>query len=277
MDVKVMAVTPEIAKQWLKTNTGNFRKLDMRRVTLYSKEMAAGQWQLNGETIKFDSDGMLLDGQHRLHAVVESGATVEMLVVNNVTASAVSMDRGKPRSLSQWLTHEGVPSANSVASVARSVLAHNKGYWTLQGWTVDLVSDSEQIQFVRDHREEIIDAVRLCSKCKFIPVSQLGAILLIGSGMDLPSENKMASWFAKSLIDGVDLQEFDPVYHLRKRLIEQVGAAAKVSLFVKRMLATIAWNKTVLNQPVKILRVSVTGPTKTELPNKVLMAHREED
>lgn len=48
--------------------------------------MKTGRWVLNGETICFDSNGVLRDGHHRLLAIIESGVTIEVLVVRGVAA-----------------------------------------------------------------------------------------------------------------------------------------------------------------------------------------------
>lgn len=76
----VIDVTPELARVWLRANTRN-RNTRERAVTEYARDMVAGHWNLNGEAIKFAYDGSLLDGQHRLRAVIEADATVQMLVV----------------------------------------------------------------------------------------------------------------------------------------------------------------------------------------------------
>src|SRR3990172_8052075 len=73
-------VTPNPPREWLRTNTHN-RKLRDRAVADYARDMTAGHWTLNGEAIKFATDGTVLDGQHRLRAVIDSDVTVQMLVV----------------------------------------------------------------------------------------------------------------------------------------------------------------------------------------------------
>ena len=66
-------VTPDMARTYLKSNTHN-RPLDAARVSKYAADMRAGRWLVSPETISFDEHGVLLNGQHRLGAIVESGA-----------------------------------------------------------------------------------------------------------------------------------------------------------------------------------------------------------
>jgi hypothetical protein len=70
--VAIETITPKQAQVILAHNDRN-RSLASSRVTVYSGAMLAGEWRMNGETIKFNGDGTLLDGQHRLAAVVRSG------------------------------------------------------------------------------------------------------------------------------------------------------------------------------------------------------------
>lgn len=76
----VVDVTPELAQSWLDTGKSN-RPVSESRVQKLTAQMQAGLWRLNHNGIAFAKDGTLLDGLHRLHAVVRSGMTVPMIVV----------------------------------------------------------------------------------------------------------------------------------------------------------------------------------------------------
>lgn len=83
MHTKVEIITPEIAKNYLAFNSKN-RNMRKSVVTQYAKDMAAGKWELTHQGIAFNCDGTLLDGQHRLAAVVESNCPVQMMVTRGV-------------------------------------------------------------------------------------------------------------------------------------------------------------------------------------------------
>jgi len=80
---KVCEITPEIAKKLLELNTHN-RKIKAGVVQKYVKEIMAGAWVPTASGIGFNEDGILIDGQHRLMAIVESGITVKLLVVTDL-------------------------------------------------------------------------------------------------------------------------------------------------------------------------------------------------
>lgn len=69
---KVETITPDMAREYLKSNSMN-RPLNDRTVNLYAQEMRTGNWKLNGEAICFGKNGALLNGLHRLYAIVKSG------------------------------------------------------------------------------------------------------------------------------------------------------------------------------------------------------------
>lgn len=57
---KVEKITPEIAKIYYSRLTGN-RVINRQAVKTYIAQMKTGRWVLNGETICFDSNGVLRD------------------------------------------------------------------------------------------------------------------------------------------------------------------------------------------------------------------------
>lgn len=118
----VVFITPDMASRWLEKNTRN-RKIRATTVNRYARDMTAGDWELTGEAVKFAADGTLLDGQHRLAAVVKSGTTVPMYVIRGLAPSAQRvMDTGDKRSAAGQLQIAGHANTTLLASVARLAL-----------------------------------------------------------------------------------------------------------------------------------------------------------
>jgi len=78
----VVDVTPELAISWLYSNKRK-RPFSNYRIQKLCVQMKTGRWRLNHNAIAFAKDGTLLDGLHRLLAVVSIGKTVPMIVVVN--------------------------------------------------------------------------------------------------------------------------------------------------------------------------------------------------
>lgn len=125
IDISFEMVTPEMASTWLETNSESQRKLNKSIVRQYESQMRKGLWiGDNGESIKFSKDG-LIDGQHRLYAIIELNKPVMMMVMRGlVVKDAIkTMDLGKKRSLGDILRIHGVETVpgmneNVLASVA---------------------------------------------------------------------------------------------------------------------------------------------------------------
>lgn len=84
---RVMMMTPDMARKMLKRNFSN-RKLRAYHVNRIRVLILGGRWRFNGETIKVDHEGNLLDGQHRLQAIAEAGVPCRLILVTGVDRDA---------------------------------------------------------------------------------------------------------------------------------------------------------------------------------------------
>lgn len=98
---KLMDVTPEIAKRWLEQNRGN-RSINQKQVDTIAKDILAGDFDTTHQGIAIATDGTLLDGQHRLLAIVKANKTVKLMVTFNAVKSR-HIDSGMKRSESNRL------------------------------------------------------------------------------------------------------------------------------------------------------------------------------
>lgn len=124
--VTLKTVTPDQAKTWLDPETVNIRNRHVRRTAVNNlvADMLNERWFFTGETIVFDTEGHLSDGQHRLQAVVEAGTSQRFVVVTGVDPEAQRyIDSGLKRTAADAITlsYEDVDSVH-VAAVARAVL-----------------------------------------------------------------------------------------------------------------------------------------------------------
>jgi len=268
---KIETITPETAQKWLDGNTGNIRRKDNKRVTNYSNELLSGNWDVNGETIKFNQQGALLDGQHRLAACVMSGVTFQSFVVRGLVSDAAHIDRGRPRTIAQWIAHGGVKNAPVIASAARHVIAHDKGLWATSSWSSDFSTDSEIIEFAIKWQHEL----NTCIPHSSVNVSRSAftAVMFIGAGRRPIEECEVATWFRDAFLKGEAITGAEPVYHLREKC-KPSSTRGRINSHTARMLLTLAWNKTVKGEECssRDLTIRLTGPKKQESPTKILVA-----
>lgn len=156
MKAKVMTIGPELARQMLEKNNGN-RPVSKRAVRRYAHDMSTGKWTLNGEPIILDHSGRLLDGQHRLLAVIESGVTIDALVVTGADPSVFNtIDAGNTRSGSDILSIKGYTCTKVLAAIVRTAyIIENGGLADTAGYRLP-GSKAERIDYVHlvEHYEE---------------------------------------------------------------------------------------------------------------------------
>ena len=101
--MQVMVISPKVAESLLEGNTNN-RHISWNHVTSLAEAMKRGEWRLTHQPIAVSQTGRLLDGQHRLWAVIESQVSIESFVANNVDESTFDcLDIGKKRSVTDVL------------------------------------------------------------------------------------------------------------------------------------------------------------------------------
>lgn len=99
--VQVELITPTMAVHFLAKNKAGNRPIRSMRVRMWSARLQKGQWKLTHQGIAFDVDGYLIDGQHRLTAIVATGIAVKMMVARGLDRTAFEvMDQGAARSAS---------------------------------------------------------------------------------------------------------------------------------------------------------------------------------
>lgn len=136
--ITVETITPDWAKKELQEQESRIakgvyrnRKINDLTVKLYANDMKQGHWLVNNQGIGFDVAGNLLDGRHRLWAVVKSKRAVDMLVFrglearkngSGLTVNPIdTIDCGRVRSIGAQMAIDGVPNANVTASVVRAI------------------------------------------------------------------------------------------------------------------------------------------------------------
>lgn len=103
-------ITPSEAKAILEHHNSHNRKLCLSTVSNYVDEMKKSRWKLTNQAIGFDKNGVLIDGQHRLQACVESGIAITIFVIYGLEPKAQAViDCNKIRSHYAQMVLNGYP------------------------------------------------------------------------------------------------------------------------------------------------------------------------
>ena len=157
-------VTPDMATRLLANNKVN-RSLREGRVNQYARDMATGNWQLSNDAICIAPDGTLLNGQHRLRAVAQSGATITFLIIRNMPTDTMStMDSGAGRTPGDVLRFAGEKSSNLLASTLKQLVLIETGR-IYKDNKIQAVSRSEQAEFLDAH-PDVRESVSETSKAR---------------------------------------------------------------------------------------------------------------
>ena len=115
MQTKTTWITPDEARQILKRSEGALfhttrgtayrnRSVVQSVVDKYAKDMTDGNWRLTHQGIAIDSLGRIVDGQHRLHAIVAANVAAPMQVTTDAdTDNFWNIDSGRPRAAYAFL------------------------------------------------------------------------------------------------------------------------------------------------------------------------------
>lgn len=213
---EVVSITPEWAEKQLGKNHAN-RKPRKEHINSLARDMVAGNWQ-PGQTITIDPNGNLLDGQHRLMAIMESGVTVEMIVISGVPPEAQTViDTGVKRALPDVLQMMGYANTSVLSSAARLSMAAIQSIETgTSAASPNKWTNEEVISFIRNHGD-LVDMARSASRLSTrtpFTVSSVGAAWFLFE-QARPDQND-DFWYGMSNLD------FESVNDPRSRLINRM-------------------------------------------------------
>lgn len=161
----VIPVNAVTARKWLERNLRN-RKIAPPVVERYRRDMESGRWTFAGDPIRFDINGHLIDGQHRLAALAElDEVTIPLLVIQGLPSeSQMVMDQGRKRTPGQQLGLLGIRNSNQVAAGVKHFLLWREGLMFRDSRRSQAVMTSAQIEDFVDKNANCIDRLQGYSK-----------------------------------------------------------------------------------------------------------------
>lgn len=241
MQASIEVITPAFAQQLLEQNPHN-RHVTPAVVERYALDMAEGRWQEgNGQTVVISRNGDLMDGQHRMHAIVRSGVPISMLVVRNVDPETFkTIDTGKPRSLPDLLSIEGYKNSIVVAGTGR--MAWNYAAGVSPGYSPNKTTLEEFINN-QPNISKIVQQVTTASSGKTYPKTPLAAVMFLANNDG--SMNKEVETFIEGVTSGANLYKGDPRLTLREWVLyHKLKANGRISMTSSALFAAAAraWN-----------------------------------
>jgi len=262
MKTEIAKITPELAQELIDANLKRNRPHNKRRSKMYAEAMKRGEWVENGDTIRISENGALLDGQHRLWAIIYSGLSQTYIVVSGLKDEVFdTIDRGAGRTIGDVLSIRGEKNCNALAACARMLVVYDKSGNPFHGNPEFNPTAREVEQFI-DENPSVRDAVSRCVKSAWIKRHLTGSLAAACRFIFWQVDLEMAEKFFGQLESGVFDKPDSPVLLLRDRLMEDKASKEKMT---KKYMAAITFKAFRLfsaGESRRFLRVREAGPGK---------------
>lgn len=246
--VSVETIIPEVAKEMLDHNTHN-RPQSWKKMIEYAAAITNGEWVLNGETIVIAPDGTILNGQHRLSAVVESNLAIETVVVRGIPKSAFpTLDQVKRRSIGDVLAINGEKNYCTLSGAIAWVYKLDDEYSGVNGTMRSPIALE-----VLDNNQGLRDSLN------FILTNSVEKIMSGGMASALhylmaKEDSTLADPFWEGIGTGAQLSKRSPALVLRAALFNNKNSDKKLSPRHICALCIKAWNVARKNKQCTTIR-----------------------
>jgi hypothetical protein len=255
MTIKKILITPSLAKTFLEANVCN-RKIKEKVVIKYASDMQKDLWiEDTFEPIKFSKTGKLLDGQHRLLAVVKSNKAVNFHIVDNLKEEIFSvLDSGTKRNASDVFGISGIKNATLIPAI---ISFYNRIKSGSNGNNHDNQTNIHLIECYNE-REEFWQMTSNKTQSWYDSFSRILQPSIIG-GMyahfyDLNSIQ--AEDFFNQLCNQKNPTN-STILNLRKKLFDDKIATRKMGIQIKNALIIKTWNYYRNNEIIKVLKYDI--------------------
>lgn len=219
--VRLLSVSPKLAQTWLDSVNTRNRSINPRRVDEHARAMAAGTWVISNDAIAFDNEGQLINGQHRLSAIVKSNTTQMFVVIEGADPEDQNiMDSGMARRAGQQLHIAGWKNGSTVAAISRVLLRWNTGSMltgyrpTIQEIALFAAAWPTRLEVSTEH------AMRVCRRIE-LTRALVGALAFTAYGLAAAEPERLTveqvAEFFQLLETGANMPADHPVMVLRDR------------------------------------------------------------
>ncbi len=285
MTFELETIDREKAQEYIGKNVAN-RPPSQTHLNVLIGRQRRGEWRTNGDSIRFDSEGNLRDGQHRLHMVMLTGIPIEAVVIRGIDPdSFVTMDTGKNRTITDVLSIRKEPNPRFLA------LALQWTYRYLADRMIGKIESHDLLLSVLEKHPGIHKTVAFYSGLTQ-PSGAPGhrEITLAAHYLFSQVDRKESDDFIERYVTGLRLEEeTDPVGRLRGQIIS-VQSNPRISLIPSQYfgLFAMAWNanrlgkktaKSAFQTPKRTAgRPKIDGfPEQLFMTSKLALLDEEED
>lgn len=241
---EVVTITPDNATAWLRCNRHN-RPTRRAHIAFLADEILRDNWQVNGQAIVIAEDEQVLDGQHRLMAIIEAGKSIQTLVVYGISPEAFrTIDTGAVRTgadaLCLHFPQESPSIIKCVATAVQWCVRLERGMVTRGGGTTK-TSNTDCIEYVKNHPSLMQCAETLSGYPKDARPLSIGCGTALYE-MFARKSSPMADDFMQRFYTGESLERSDPEWLLRQALIKDANSTSRLPAVARMRMMIKGWN-----------------------------------
>lgn len=256
-------ITPEQAAKLLEHNKEN-RRLRIAVVRQYARDLAQGRWTINNDAICLTPSGRLINGQHRLEAIIESGVPMTTFVTRNVPDEAQhNMDGGAKRAAADALQLTGHGYAHLLASTAKLGVLYTTGR-LFRDRREQSVSTAMIREFVEDN-DDLPAAVEHASLLRS-RIDALPTVLGLGIWLTNRVDVTASAEFWNALATRAGQKDGSPILALDDRLRRIRLGRIRVSQRDQLFLICKAWNYWRKGQEVTVIQLPSNSAKNFPVP-----------
>lgn len=266
-----VTIDPEWAKRLLDRNENN-RKFSPRATHFMQlcRALENNEWRFNGDAIRVDWSGRLIDGQHRLHAVIETGIPIDTILIEGLNpASQETIDVGKRRTVQNFLSMRGEKNVNVLAAVIlRRITIEKYGLKVAFSRAKRMTTVTEQLAYFDAHTElrDVAARAQGLRDRTALNASTIGALMVEFEAHDKDDSD----FFWARLADGAGLEVGHPILTLRNSLhmLKQDVKGQRNELYLAA-LTIKAWNQYRRGESLHLLRYRAGGARPEPFPEVI--------
>lgn len=251
---ELITITPAMARALLEANTLPNRRIKPVSRRKYERAIKAGEWKVTHQGIGLDANGGILDGQHRLTAIANSGKTVQSYITYNLPPDTFDViDRGKTRSFGDALEAGGWKKDSR--TISTSLLAYIRyQLYPTQPWTHQATtpSSTEIVDWGNEKQDSINNFLptlkELYKTARAFTVANALTHCLIGEDQGWRSEELLEFW--ETIATGANLEPTSLLLSYRNQLMTKA--------FKRRGSSTVQYQ---LNASIKCFNAWKEGKT----------------
>lgn len=242
LEFKKELITPSRAKQLLEANINN-RRVKVEVVNRYAQDILTGRWKEDtGEVIKVSKSGIILDGQHRLYAIVKANTAIFLHIVYGVEESVSDvLDTGSIRNARDVFKLNGISNDGNLPGIIQS---YNKIKTEHFGnGSKDYMLTNAQILNKYYENEALWQEVYRRSQSWYNAFAKILSRSIIGGFYCRFREidPELAEQFMNELCTGINISN-DTIRLLKNKLIQDKISNKKISTTLKSIFIIKTWN-----------------------------------